>query len=306
MADPHPPFDDPSRRRYRSAPPHRPRRPPGGLPSERRRPHRAHGRRFSESRALHATSAERISEIDAVIEELVDQRLACLDVLVDCRDQLRPRWSTRHSRRRNSVDEAPFPEPPPGARPVAGIELRSLALTLLRRHGPQRLRDLHALIHLHGYCIDNPKPVQRLGDAMAYELRQGRVERLERGVYGATGSRPGPPRYVPPTTELGTPLPWDRPITDAPLLDPDLAADPELWSGGRWPTPPDIPDETGPDDAAAGEPADLLPPAPRGPDHPVDDPTDPAPPPGHVGDDSPTNRRPLPRADPWREWEPPP
>ncbi len=290
MADPHPDrtSDDPRRRRYWSPPPHTPRRPPGGLPSERTRPARAHGRRFAEARVLHATSVERIGEIDATIEELVDQRLACLDVLVDCRDQLRPRWSTRHSRRRNSVDEAPFPEPPPGAKPVWGIDLRSLALTLLRRHGPQRLRDLHALIHLHGYCIDSPKPVQRLGDAMAYELGQGRVERLDRGVYGATGSHPGPTRYVPPTTELGTLLPWDRPITDPPLLDPDLAADPELWSGGQWPTehvPAD--DATRSEDTTAVEPSDG--PAPSGPSGDAD-----APGPsgrahrsGRMGDDSP-------------------
>ena len=311
MVDPHRTrsSDDPLARRYRGAPPYTPRRPPGGLGAERRRPARTRRRLFTEARALHATSATRIGEIDAAIEALVDQRLACLDVLVDCRDQLRPRWSSRHSRRRNSVDEAPFPEPPPGAKPVWGIDLRSLALTLLRRHGPQRLRDLHALIHLHGYCIDSARPVQRLGDAMAYELEQGRVERLERGVYGATGSNHGPPRYVPPTTELGTPLPWDRPVTDPPLLDPDLAVDPELWSGGQWPTEPDPPhgDQPEPDDPAHG--SAIAPAAAASSEHDgptTDTPADPAHPPERMGGDSPANRRPLPPASSWREWEPPP
>ncbi len=261
-----------------------------------------------EARALHATSTERISSIDAAIEELVDQRLACLDVLVDCRDQLRPRWSSRHSRRRNSVDEAPFPEPPPSAEPVEGIALRSLALTLLRRHGPQRLRDLHALIHLHGYRIASDRPVQRLGDAMAYELSQGRVERLERGVYGPTEGHPGPPRYVPPTTQLGTPLPWDRPVTDPPLIDPTHAADPELWSRAEWPTEDDFPAEApdpDPEDAHEDDVDVDEAPTSETPD-PAPSTADPAPPSTALGDDSPTNRRPVSGADPTREWEPPP
>lgn len=305
MADPDRPShrDDPLARRRRGAPPFTPRRPPGGLRHERLHPSRTRRRLFTEARSLHATSTQRIHSIDATIEALVDQRLACLDVLVDCRDQLRPRWSSRHSRRRNSVDEAPFPEPAPGAQPVEGIALRSLALTLLRRHGPQRLRDLHALIHLHGYRIESAKPVQRLGDAMAYELSQGRVERLERGVYGPTDGHPGPRRYSPPTTELGAPLPWDRPVTDPPLLDPDLASDPELWSGGVWPTgdhlPPDEPESSGADDCAA----DTNPPHRTSPGDTAAPRT---PPPEPLGDDSSTNRRPPGRRDPRRRWEPPP
>ncbi len=302
MADPHRPRtnDDPLARRRRGAPPFTPRRPPGGLRHERLHPARTRRRTFTEARALHATSTERITSIDAAIGALVDQRLACLDVLVDCRDQLRPRWSSRHSRRRNSVDEAPFPEPAPGAQPLWGIDLRSVALTLLRRHGPQRLRDLHALIHLHGYCIESQRPVQRLGDAMAYELGQGRVERLERGVYGATDTDFGPRRYVPPTTRLGEPKPWDRPVADPPLLDPDLAADPELWSGRSWPTEDDLPAEPDPPPDHLGT-TDTVPdptPTPRA--------APPTTPPRPMGDDSSANRRPAVRRDPLRRWEPPP
>ena len=264
-------------------PPDPPRRPPGGTRAERSRP-RAR-RPFTEARALHATACDRLAAIDAAIEALADQRLVCLDVLVDCRDQLRPRWSSSHSRRRASVDEAPFPEAPPAARPVEGVALRSVAVTILRRHGPQRLRDLHGLIHLYGYRIESVRPVQRLGDAMAYELRQGRVERLERGVYGPTEPHAGPERYAPPRTDLGSPLPWDRPVTDPgpPHLDPEVAADPELWSGAAWPTEDDLP------------PSDHIPATLERA----------APPVQPLGDDSSTNRRPVP-PEQSRRWVPPP
>lgn len=267
------------------APPRPPRRPPGGLLTERHRP-RGRLRLVREARAFHADATQRVRAIDAEIEELVDERLACLDVLVDCRDQLRRRWSNRHSRRRASVDEAPFPGAPPGAKPLYGVDLRSVALTLLRRHGPQRLRDLHGLIHLYGYRIDSERPVQRLGDAMAYELSQGRAERLERGVYGPTDGYPGPDRYAPPPQDLDAPLPWERPVTDPgpPHLDPDVAQDPELWSGAQWPTADDLPGDE-PETAQDPDPA--------------------APPPTMLGDDSPTNRRPAPQPQA-RPWEPPP
>lgn len=310
----------PDRSRFRAPEPARPpRRPAGGLHTERNRP-RGRRRLFTEARALHAEAGRRMRSIDGLIESLVDERLACLDLLVDCRDQLRPRWGRRHSRRRASVDEAPFPEAQPAARPIEGIDLRSVALTILRRHGPQRLRDLHGLIHLYGYRIGGVRPVQRLGDAMAYELRQGRAERLERGVYAARDVDRGPARYVPPAADLGEALPWDRPATDPgpPHLDPDVAADPELWSGAQWPTEQDIPE--GLDDDAGNGP--VLEPdrsedaaAPTGPEDPhsvarraTPPPTlpAPAPPPERVGDDSPTNRRPLPRPDVGRPWEPPP
>ena len=297
---PHRP-EEPLRHRV-PAPPRPPRRPPGGLRTERHRP-RGRVRLFHEARAFHADATERVRAIDATIEDLVDERLVCLDVLVDCRDQLRPNWSSRHNRRRATVDEAPFPDAPPRARPLHGVELRSVALTLLRRHGAQRLRDLHGMLHLYGYRIDSERPVQRLGDAMAYELRQGRVERLERGVYEATTPHPGPDRYAPPPLDLDAPLPWERPVTDPgpPHLDPDLAQDHELWSGAQWPTADELTDDVSADVSDDGlddgsEPAPDL-----GPDAP----DTPAPSSTTLGDDSSTNRRPAPRAQAWR-WEPPP
>ncbi len=282
----------------------------------------ARRRLLSEARELHADQMVRVRAIDEVIESLVDERLACLDVLVDCRDQLRPRWGRRHSRRRSSVDEAPFPEATNEARPVEGVGLRSVALTILRRHGPQRLRDLHGLIHLYGYRIESVRPVQRLGDAMAYELRQGRVVRLERGVYEAVEPHPGPTRYVPPTVALDDILPWDRPITDPgpPHIDPDVATDPELWSSAAWPTEGDVPAEPGDEPVSGPEPVPGPEPMHEGaadreaagrqrePDPAPECPTapDPAAPTSEpLGGDSSTNRRPrLPEQS--RPWAPPP
>ena len=289
-------------------PPERPhpqaRRPPGGLRHERPRA-RSRRRLFSEARVQHADASRRIRTIDEAIESLVDERLAFLDVLVECRDQLRIRFGSRHSRRRATIDEAPFPGPPPAAKPLSGIDLRSVALTILRRHGPQRLRDLHALIHLYGYLVESDRPVQRLADAMAYELSQGRVERLERGVYTATNPHPGPDRYEPPPCDLDGPLPWSRPVTEPgpPHLDPDVAHDPELWSGSQWPTEDDLPDEPPEPDPQrlGGEPPATA----TSPDRPPSsDP--PAPALDALGDDSPTNRRPGAQHRAWRQWEPPP
>jgi hypothetical protein len=253
-----------------------------------------------------------LRSIDGTLEALVDERLACLDVLVDCSDQLRIRFGSRHARRRPGIDEAPFPEPPPAARPLDGLGLRSVALTILRRHGPQRLRDLHGLVHLYGYRIDSARPVQRLGDAMAYEVRQGRVERLERGVYGPVPSGTGPERYVPPPQDLDGPLPWEHPVTDPgpPLLDPDVAVDPELWSRAEWPTEDDLPDDDLCDEDDGPGPAPGPPPDP---DPGASDPSEPDPPDpdgltpgqGPLSDDSPANRRSA-SPEQARPWEPPP
>lgn len=147
------------------------------------------------------------------------------------------------------------PEPPglptpPGprrrfpSRQLRRHELRSVCLTILRRHGPQRLRDLHGLLHCYGYFVASVRPVQRSGDAMAYEERCGRARRVARGTYEAVADAPEPPRpgwWGPSPEPDPRPLPWVRPETDPgpPLVDPRVADDPELWSGRAWPGPPD-------------------------------------------------------------------
>ena len=66
---------------------------------------------------------------------------------------------------------------------VGGRRLRAVALTILRRHGMLTLRDLHGLIHAYGYCVHGSHPAKNLADAMAYEVEQGRADRIERGRY---------------------------------------------------------------------------------------------------------------------------
>jgi len=69
------------------------------------------------------------------------------------------------------------------ARFVSGRRLRAVCLALLHRFGTQPLKDLHVLLHRHGYAVAGRHPVQVLADTLGYELDRGRVRRVARGVY---------------------------------------------------------------------------------------------------------------------------
>ncbi len=45
------------------------------------------------------------------------------------------------------------------------------------------LPEIHRALHLAGYTISGARIVKKLGDALAYECRQGRVHRTARGTY---------------------------------------------------------------------------------------------------------------------------
>ncbi len=198
--------------------------------------------RHHELRAAHLAASGDLAAIDTALEEVLTRRRGCLDTLADLRVRLNVRYTTHHLRWRHRVDEPPVPPAPADAKPLESIDLRSVCLTLLRRHGPQRLRDLHGLLHCYGYYVAGVRPVQRLGDAMAYEERCGRARRVARGTYEAVADAPEPPRpgwWGPSPAPGPQPLPWSRPETDPgpPLVDPRVADDPELWSGRAWPDP---------------------------------------------------------------------
>lgn len=196
-------------------------------------------RTFTQARADHRQAHEHLAAIDTELEALLSRRRRCLGDLADARAQLCRRWGDRHIRRRPMVDEAPLPPPVADAEPLWGTDLRAVCLRVLRRHGPQRLRDLHGLLHCYGFAVDSRRPVQRLADALAYECAQGRAQRVRRGVYEAVGDGRLPfPAPLPP--DPGDPLPWRQPDTDVapPLVDQDVALDPELWSADAWPDPP--------------------------------------------------------------------
>ena len=238
-----------------------------------------------ELRAAHAAGVVRIRAVDAELQSLLARRRSCLDELESIRRRVDLRYSRRHGRRRPMVDEPPMPPELPDARPLHGVELRAVAVRLLRQHGRHRLRDLHGLLHCYGYAVAGPRPVKDLADAMGYEVRCGRVRRVERGVYEAEplGDEVPYPRWLGPRPEPADPLPWSEPVSapGPPLIDPVLAEDPVLWSGGGHREPVGEPsDRAAPDDAVPGERATL--------EHPIAHPLTP----DDVGSDSVPNRTP--------------
>jgi len=49
------------------------------------------------------------------------------------------------------------------------------------------LTELHARLHRSDLAVAGRYPVKVLADALGYESDQGRVRRVQRGVYSATG-----------------------------------------------------------------------------------------------------------------------
>lgn len=190
------------------------------------------------ARVAHAALHDELAAVDDELEVLCARRRAAVVGLVRLRPRLWPALMHKHGRRRGRVDEVPLPPIPPGAIPVGGTDLREVCLGLLRRHGPCALRELHGLLHRYGYRVDSDRPVQRLADAMAYEVRHDRCHRVERGVYAAVAAEE--PARGGGGSESALPLqplPWSDPDPDRPQVDPVVIDDPERWSEGAWPAP---------------------------------------------------------------------
>jgi hypothetical protein len=73
---------------------------------------------------------------------------------------------------------------------------------------PMPLVEVHRELHLNGYAIASRLPVQRLADALAYEITKGRAVRVDRGVYRIGQLNPGEfrrlsrlPRPAPAATQ---------------------------------------------------------------------------------------------------------
>ena len=196
-------------------------------------------------RLAHDDDAQTLAELDAELEILTARRRACVERLRTYRRRLYPGMRNRHHRRTRLAHDPPMPPAPADATPVGGLELRRLSVSILEAHGAVSLRELQGLIHRYGYRLASDRPVQRLADAMAYEVRNGRAERVDRGVYG-------PLRTTSPTTPAvraessastaaglaPSLLPWGTdPDEPTPVpVDPDLQDDPERWSAGAWPS----------------------------------------------------------------------
>ena len=133
---------------------------------------------------------ERLDELDAALEALSRERLALLDNLDDLRATLWPIDPRSKGRRPPADHERALAPAADDARLLAGRRLRSMCMSILRRHGPLRLRDLHDLLHRYGYAVGGTEPVKVLADALGYEHDCGRARRIARGVYDAD-RRPG-------------------------------------------------------------------------------------------------------------------
>ena len=164
-----------------------------------------------------------LRELDGDLQVLSSRRRALLRQLGDIRDRLWPRVEWCHGRRPPRDDQPPLPPLNDNTTRLTGRALRSTCLAILRRYERLRLDELHALIHLHGYAIASTNPVKTLADAMAYELRKGRLVRPERGVYQiAGGFRPRPGRHG------SSPPGGLNPPSSNPIGSTELPADPVL------------------------------------------------------------------------------
>lgn len=134
---------------------------------------------------------DEIAEVDAELGRLAARRR----VLVREVRVRRARFSRRlrHGPTRQPVPDgsARLPALRVGCEVLWGRRLRDTCVRILRAAGALSLPELHAQLHHHGFKVDSLNPVKALADAMAYELRKGRLRRPERGVYAPLGRTDG-------------------------------------------------------------------------------------------------------------------
>ena len=161
-------------------------------------------------RAIVAHCAQLAEELDLVDRQLAELSRRRRDLALELAHQRNRLLPTLRRRGRQPAADGSAQLPPVAARatPLWGRRLRSVCLALLRGAGTLALPELHALLHRHGYRIARREHVKVLADAMGYEVDQGRVRRVNRGVYECIGG-PVPPlgRHGNPTLRpLQTPL----------------------------------------------------------------------------------------------------
>jgi hypothetical protein len=199
--------------------------------------------RLAEQRVL----LSRIEALDGVLGDLTMERRLLLGRLQTVHRSLW-RVGDRQVRRRPELDVAPVPPPVPGAEALYGAQLRAVCLMILERHLAMGLRDLHGYLHRYGYSVGGNRPVQRLADCMAFEVRRGRARRLGRGEYAVAvgGAAPAP------AGAASAPAPWSLTPGDGDgrsvPVDPHLREMPERWQPSAWsmaeaPPPEDLEDD---------------------------------------------------------------
>ena len=210
-----------------------------------------------------------LADLDSTIAEHAARRLGLLRDIEHERERLYPKLSWVKGRRPPPVGEEPLPPTAEQPRPANGDLLRSICRGLLVRYGTLSLRQMHGLLHAHGYVLTGSAPVKMLADSVRYEMLRGRAVRVERGVYGPTDTTATAPCRgldLPPVPggDPGSDPDRDPPgprSASPPDQPPDQTPDPPSWGevdpleheGERLATGPDDPERPGP----AANPIDL-------------------------------------------------
>ncbi len=150
----------------------------------------------AEMKARRNADLDRLRHVERALAALAIEHRRVRDEIAEVDDALwgGTRWSKGRRPGTNTIDDAlpPLPEKPHW---LWGRRLRSVCLRLLERCGAIPLRQLHALLHLHGFGVAGEHPVKALADALGHEADAGNATRVERGRYGlAPGYRPRPSR----------------------------------------------------------------------------------------------------------------
>ena len=150
-------------------------------------PHRGHGPYFGRQRRQLIEECDRLKadleRLDHQLDELGRQRQAAARLL---KARHRALWPNLARRGRRALPDGRRALPPI-ARDAVGLWGRRLRaacrkiLSVGRR--PLTLTELHAMLHRQGYFIDSGHEVKALADAMRYDVAEGRLRRVERGVY---------------------------------------------------------------------------------------------------------------------------
>jgi hypothetical protein len=207
------------------------------------------GRERVEVQVARDNALVKLAALDERLRTITIDRLALLRELEELRDELWPPMLDCRVARPPAFDVPPIPPAPADAIPVTGKHLRWICLILLARHGMQELRDIHALLHQHGYTIGHHHPVKALADALRFEVEKGRAQRVRRGVYALSeGFRPKRGRHGHPSrldddladladTAARAPGAHDHDDRVDPHtseigpahVDPDIHIDPDQW-----------------------------------------------------------------------------
>ena len=155
----------------------------------------AAGLSWGERHALERRRQHAVDALDALDREAVDwmtRKQAADREALQLHQTLWPAVDRGWARRPPRPDQPPPPPIPDHARPLGGVALRRVVMSLLQLHGQLALRDLHLLLILYGFVIASPTPVKYLADALRYEVHQRRARRVQRGVYAPNRPEPHP------------------------------------------------------------------------------------------------------------------